>query len=72
VLAVYDGGAGGADIQWIGWSLELVLQVGQIFSRASVGGGSISCSLSGLRFVEMLEDEYGETGKVGIAYREQD
>jgi hypothetical protein len=67
----YEGGAGDLVTQWIGWSLELVSQAGQICSSASFFAGGESCSWPESRYIGIVgfADQYGETGNLGMAYR---
>jgi len=63
----YDGGPGEeTDTQWIGWSLELVSQVGHVYSGASGSRESCaSCASVVSRYIGMFALS-GESGNLDI------
>lgn len=64
VIEWYEGGAGDAtETQWIGWSLELVSQVGHVYSGMSWGPGDSRVSAVS-RYIGMFALR-GESGNFG-------
>lgn len=68
VTALYGGGAGDTDMQWIGWSLELAEHFGQICSASSsLSEGAFAWVVSRYIGMSALLKDIGETGKFGMA-----